>query len=322
MSIDKLAKKMRTVYTPRMARRSKSKINYAEIPTEKSNPRTRDLDRLPVFEILRSMNREDAIVAGAVKKVIPAISRAAGSIVASLRRNGKLFFVGAGTSGRLGVMEAAECPPTFNTSPSLVRAIMAGGRGSVFKSKEGAEDRKKDAERQIGRLVSRGDVVVGIAASGVTPFVAAALAEARRRKAKTVLITCHPHPVFRSAVDILIAPRTGPEVISGSTRLKAGTATKLVLNMLTVASMVKLGKVYGNRMVDLVPRSVKLKERALRLIQELGRVSRKKAEYYYQDSGGRTKLAILMARRSQSKQEAERLLKKCRHFLRPALCSP
>lgn len=297
-------------------------MDYGRLPTERANRRAEKLDLLPISEILRAMNEEDARVPRAIERVLPAIERAVGVIVASLKRGGKLFFVGAGTSGRLGVMEAAECPPTFHTPPRLVQAIMAGGKNSVFRSKEGAEDKKEEGRQAIKRRVASQDVVVGIAASGVTPFVAEALKEARRLKSKTILVTCHPKPFFASALDILIAARTGPEVISGSTRLKAGTATKLILNMLTVASMVKLGKVYGNRMVDLMPRSAKLRARALRLVEEFGRVSKKRASHYFKASGGRAKLAIVMARCKKTRREAEWLLKKNHGFLRQTLCSP
>lgn len=295
------------------------KINYADLPTEQVNQHTRNLDQLPIDAILRTINREDCSVPIAVAKAIAAITQAVGMIVASLERGGKLYLVGAGTSGRLAVMEAAECPPTFHTDPALIQAIMAGGRNAVFQSIEGAEDRGIEAKKAIGKRVTRRDVVVGIAASGVTPFVAEALQEAKQRKAKTILITCNPKPLFRSFADIVIAPFTGPEVISGSTRLKAGTATKLILNMLTVASMVKLGKVYENRMVDLMPRSKKLEERALRLIEEIGRVPRSRAQTYFKRSGHRAKLAIIMARKKMNKSQALKLLKKSRGFLRKAL---
>src|SRR5499426_3089826 len=194
----------------------------------------------------------------------PQMATAVKLIVAALQKGGRLFFVGAGTSGRLGVLEAAECPPTFGTPPRLVQAIMAGGRAAVFRSREGAEDDEGAARRAVRSRVRRHDVVVGITASGRTPFALAALVAARRLGARTVLVACHGGGA-RVEADVVIAPWAGPEVVAGSTRLKAGTATKLVLNMLTTASMVRLGKVYGNRMVDLQPRSRKLRTRARRL---------------------------------------------------------
>jgi N-acetylmuramic acid 6-phosphate etherase len=246
------------------------------------------------------------------------MGKAVRMIVASLRNGGHLFFIGAGTSGRLGVLEAAECPPTFNTPPSLIRAFMAGGKPSVFKSKEGAEDRGMDSARLIRKNVKRNDVVIGIAASGVTSFVKEGLRVAKKRGAKTILVTCNPRQTSHLA-DVVIAPRVGPEVIAGSTRLKAATATKLVLNSLTVTSMIQLGKVYGNRMVDLQPKSNKLKARALRLIQLLAKVSPKKAETLYIQSGKNAKTAILMGKKNLKQSDAVRLLKKTAGHLHAAL---
>jgi N-acetylmuramic acid 6-phosphate etherase len=220
--------------------------------------------------------------------------------------------VGAGTSGRLGVLEAAECPPTFDPPPSLVQAVIAGGRRTVFRSAEGAEDDAADGARQIRRRARPGDVVVGIAASGVTPFVRAALREARRRGAATALVTCNPQ-VPASAARVVIALAVGPEVLTGSTRLKAGTATKLALNTLTTASFARLGKVYGNRMVDLRPRSAKLRARAL------GRVSPREAERLLEASGGRAKVAIAMARLRLDAAEARRRLRRAAGSLRQVL---
>ena len=254
-----------------------SRIRYDRLPTERVNPESGNLDRLSAAQIARLMNRADRRAVRAVGRAAPALGRAVDLIVRALSRRGRLIFVGAGTSGRLGVIEAAECPPTFDTPPSLVQAVIAGGRRTVFRSAEGAEDDAADGARQIRRRARPGDVVVGIAASGVTPFVRAALREARRRGAATVLVTCNPR-VPASAARVVIALAVGPEVLTGSTRLKAGTATKLALNTLTTASFARLGKVYGNRMVDLRPRSAKLRARALRLVVELGRVSPREAE--------------------------------------------
>src|SRR5499427_6148248 len=248
-----------------------SRIRYARLATERANPRSRALDLLRPREIAALMNREDRRAVLAVGRVRAEIAAAVALVVAALARGGRLLFVGAGTSGRLGVLEAAECPPTFGTPPRLVRAVMAGGRSSVFRAAEGAEDDARAGARAMRRLARRGDVVVGVAASGVTPFVRAALAAARGRDAATVLVTCNP-TVSRRAAGVVVALAVGPEVLAGSTRLKAGTATKLALNTLTTATFVRLGKVYGNRMVDLRPRSVKLRARAQRLVAELGRV--------------------------------------------------
>jgi N-acetylmuramic acid 6-phosphate etherase len=296
-----------------------SRIRYAGLATERANPRSRALDLLRPRQIAALMNREDRRAVLAVARVRLDIATAVGMIVAALARGGRLIFVGAGTSGRLGVIEAAECPPTFGTSPRLVQAIMAGGRGAVFRSREGAEDDEVAARRAVRARVRTGDVVVGISASGVTPFVRAALAAARRRSARTVLITCNATGLGRTFADIRIVAATGPEVLAGSTRLKAGTATKLVLNTLTTAAMTGLGRVYGNRMVDLQPRSAKLRERALRLIAEVAGVSRERALRAFEASGGRVKVAIVVARNGWDAAEASRALGAARGSLRVVL---
>src|SRR5256885_9093190 len=221
------------------------------------------------------MNREDRRAVAAVGRVRRDLAAAVELIVDALRRGGRLVFVGAGTSGRLGVLEAAECPPTFGTRPGQVQAIMAGGRGSVFRSREGAEDDARAARRAVRARVRRGDVVVGVSASGVTPFVRAALAAASVRGAATILVACNAARAEGRA--LLIAPAPGPALLAGSTRLKAGTATKLVLNTLTTASMTRLGKVYGNRMVDLQPRSAKLRAPAERLVGATARLRPRRA---------------------------------------------
>ncbi|HXX93218.1 MAG TPA: N-acetylmuramic acid 6-phosphate etherase, partial [Planctomycetota bacterium] len=233
--------------------------DFGRLQTERPNPRTARIDRLPVDRIVRLIGREDEAVARAVGRAHGEIARGVALLVDRLKRGGRMFFVGAGTSGRLGVLEAAELPPTFGTPPELAQAIMAGGPGCVWASKEGAEDDGADGARQLRRRrVGSRDAVIGIAASGVTPFVHGALAEARRRGAGRILVTCNRRGVSPGAADVVIASPVGPEVIAGSTRLKAGTATKMVLNTLTVAAMIRLGKVYGNLMVDLQTRSAKL----------------------------------------------------------------
>jgi len=298
-----------------------SRIRYARLATERANPRSRALDLLRPREIATLMNREDRRAVLAVGRVRAEIAAAVALIVAALRRGGRLFFAGAGTSGRLGVLEAAECPPTFGTPRRLVQAIIAGGRGAVFRSREGAEDDEVAARRAVRARVRRGDVVVGISASGVTPFARAALEAARRRGAGTVLISCNPSGPGRVLADVRILPMTGPEVLAGSTRLKAGTATKLVLNTLTTAAMTGLGRVYGNRMVDLQPRSAKLRERALRLIAELAGVSRARALRAFEASGRRVRLAIVMAGSGWEAAEASRALRAAGGSLRVVLRS-
>jgi N-acetylmuramic acid 6-phosphate etherase len=302
----------------RTAVRRARPIRYERLSTERVNPASRRLDRLSSAGIAALMNRADRAAVRAVSRAGAGLAGAIDILAASLSRGGRLVLVGAGTSGRLGVIEAAECPPTFGTPPAMVQAIIAGGRRAVFRSAEGAEDDAAEGARQIGRRSRAGDVVVGIAASGVTPFVRAALDEARRRRAHTVLLTCNPAVPPRAA-DLLIVLDTGPEVLAGSTRLKAGTATKLALNTLTTGAFTRLGKVYGNRMVDLRPRSAKLRARAVRLVEELGEVERARATRLLDAAGGSAKLAIAMARLEVSAPEARRRLRRAGGSLRALL---
>jgi N-acetylmuramic acid 6-phosphate etherase len=295
------------------------RVRYERLATERPNPASRALDRLSARQIAVLMNREDRRATAAVARVAPAIARAVERIVGSFRGGGRLFFVGAGTSGRLGVLEAAECPPTFGTPPGLVQAIIAGGRRAVFRSREGAEDDGVAAAREVRRRVRAGDVVVGVSASGVTPFVRGALTAARRGGAATVLVACSRPRGARPPAEVVIAPAPGPEVLAGSTRLKAGTATKLVLNTLTTATMVRLGKVYGNRMIDLQPRSRKLRARALRLIEELADAPPARARTALAGARGRVRLAIAMAATGLSARQASRALGTAGGALRPVL---
>jgi len=295
-----------------------ARVRYERLATERVNPRSARLDRLGARAIATLMNREDRVAVAAVGRVAPAIAAAVDTIVAALAAGGRLFFVGAGTSGRLGVLEAAECPPTFGTRPGLVQAIMAGGRRSVFRSREGAEDDARAAARTVRARVRRGDVVVGVSASGVTPFVRVALATGRRQGAATVLVQCSAVR-GRVAADVVIRPIPGPEVLAGSTRLKAGTATKLVLNTLTTASMARLGKIYGNRMIDLQPRSAKLRARAERLVAEIAGVRPARARRALREARGRVRLAIVVARRNLPVGAAARALRAAGGSLRSVL---
>ena len=277
------------------------RVRYERLPTEQRLPASRHLDRLSSTAILRLMHQEDLRAVRVVGRQRRAIASAIARLERSLNGGGRIFFVGAGTSGRLGVLEAAECPPTFQTLPSTVQAIIAGGTRAVFHSQEGAEDRRDAGASIIRRRVRRGDAVIGITASGVTPFVDGALRAAARRGAHTILITCHPASPIPAHIRIPLA--VGPEVLSGSTRLKAGTATKLVLNMLTLGTMVRLGKVSGNLMVDVRPSSRKLRARALTIIRHAVRVSSREANALLRASGGDVRAAIRMAhacRRSPS----------------------
>jgi N-acetylmuramic acid 6-phosphate etherase len=283
-------------------------IRYDRLPTERANRSSARLDRLSARAIAALMNREDARAVRAVGREARAIGAAVDLIVRALAARGRLIFVGAGTSGRLGVLEAAECPPTFGTPPRLVQAVMAGGRASVFRSREGAEDDGRAAARAMQARARAGDVVVGVSASGVTPFVRESLAAARRLGARTVLVACNPDRARLPRADVVIAPAPGPEVLAGSTRLKAGTTTKLVLNTLTTASMARLGKVYGNRMIDVQPLSLTLRARATRLVAELGGIAPSAARRLLRAAGDRVPVAIVMARRRLDARSAARTL--------------
>ncbi|MBI5200799.1 MAG: N-acetylmuramic acid 6-phosphate etherase [Elusimicrobia bacterium] len=291
---------------------------YGRLPTEQPNPRTRGIDRLSTIDVVRRLNAEDARVAPAVAREAKEIARAADAIAQSLAAGGRLFFFGAGTSGRLGVLEAAECPPTFSTPPSLVVGVIAGGKGSMFKAREGAEDDERDGRRQAARRARRGDVLVGIAASGVTPFVLGALAEGRRLGCRTVLISSNRRPAG-SAAEIVISPQVAPEALSGSTRLKSGTAAKLVLNSMTTAAMIRLGKVYDHWMVDLRPTNHKLRLRAERMTADLAGVSPAKAKAALRRAGGGVKLAILCLKTGLAPARGEALLRAAEGSLRAAL---
>lgn len=294
-----------------------TRVRYGQLPTEQRHPRSRDLDRLPTAALLRLMNREDARVIRAVRLAIPTISHAVELISASLKRGGRLWFVGAGTSGRLGVLEAAECPPTFSTSPSLVQAIIAGGRGAVFRSREGAEDGRAGARTIVEQQVRPADVVVGIAASGVTPFVDEALRVSAARGARTILLTCNPRTRVPATCRISVA--VGPEVLTGSTRLKAGTATKLVLNMLTLGTMVGFGKTYGNLMVDVRPTSRKLQARAHGIIRSVTGQSERAAGAALRKARGNVKAAVLILAEQLTYPDARRRLRETQGSLRAAL---
>lgn len=292
--------------------------SYRRLPTEQHNPASRDIDTLDSAGILRIIHREDARVPAAVAACTREIARAVEAAVACLRRGGRLFFVGAGTSGRLGVLEAAECPPTFGIPPGLVRALMAGGPSAVFRSKEGAEDDAREGGRRVRSLARRGDMVVGVAASGITPFVRGALAQARRLGCRTALVTSNAS-IPAPGAQIVISPRVGPEVLSGSTRLKSGTAAKLVLNALTTASMIRLGKAFGHWMVDLKPVSLKLRARAVRIVCDLGRVSPARARSLLGRARWDAQAAVLMARLGAGPEQARRRLEAGGGSLRKAL---
>jgi len=292
-----------------------------DLVTEQRNPRSRNLDRLDPTAVLRLINAEDRTVPQAVAREIPKIARAVDLVVSAFRRGGRLFYLGAGTSGRLGVLDAAECPPTFGTDPNLVQGIIAGGYKALVRSQEGSED-----DREGGRLaikknrITKNDVVCGIAASRRTPFVLSALEQAKRIGARTVYLTCNPSskaPLPK--VDVLIAPVVGPEIVTGSTRMKAGTATKMVLNMLTTASMVRMGKTYGNLMVDLRATSQKLVERSKRVIMIVTGCDYETAERLLKQAKGHVKTAMVMQEAGCSYLEAQGRLAKAQGFVREAI---
>jgi len=292
----------------------------SKLTTEKRNPRTADIDRRSVLEIVDAINAEDARVAGAVQKERRRIAAGVEIIVEGFRRGGRLFYVGAGTSGRLGVLDAAECPPTFGTRPSQVQGIIAGGRRALVRAIEGAEDRPADGAAALDRKrVRPADVVVGIAACGLTPFVRGALRRARRIGCATIFVTCSPEARTAVPADVVINPVVGPEVVTGSTRMKAGTATKLVLNTLTTAAMIRTGKVYGNWMVDLKATNEKLRDRSERIVMALTGLPRPKARRLLAAAGGEVKTAIVMHARDVDRTGARKLLADAGGSLRAAI---
>lgn len=278
--------------------------------TEQRNPRSRRVDRLSPAEIVALINDEDRTVAVAVGEEAASIARAMELARDAFGRGGRLIYVGAGTSGRLGVLDAAEMPPTYRTDPSMVVGVIAGGHGALVRAREGAEDDPRDGGREMDRLsVGVDDFVLGIATSGTTPFVHGALERARARGARTGFLLCTPPSAeLRATHDVVIAPLVGPEVITGSTRMKAGTATKLVLNTITTGAMVLMGKVHGNLMVDLQVTCRKLQDRGERILMTTAGLEREPARELLGEAGGHVKTAIVMARRGVGAEEARALL--------------
>lgn len=280
-------------------------LAVATLETEKVNPATAEIDRMSPLEIAQVMNAEDAKVAEAIALELPRIARAIEEIAARLRQGGRLIYAGAGTSGRLGVLDAAECPPTFNVAPEMVIGLLAGGPIAQSQAQEDQEDSVEAGEADVARLdLSAEDVVVGVAASGRTPYALGALAYARRRGALTIGIACNRGIPLEDAVDIMIAPVVGPEVITGSTRLKAGTAQKMVLNMLSTGSMILLGKTYGNLMVDVQATNLKLHLRALKAVQMVTGLDKETCETLLQRSDGEVKTAIVLGKTSLTPEQA------------------
>ncbi|MBD0266994.1 MAG: N-acetylmuramic acid 6-phosphate etherase [Cyanobacteria bacterium Co-bin8] len=288
--------------------------------TEQANPHSQGLDQMSALELVDLFNREDQRTLDAIATARAPLAAAIERTAAALRQGGRLFYIGAGTSGRLGVLDASECPPTFCTPPELVQGIIAGGAGALVRSSEGLEDIAEDgaaalAERQVNEL----DVVVGITAGGTTPYVQGALAAARQRGATTIFIACVPAEQVSIAVDVDIRLLVGPEIVAGSTRLKAGTVTKMALNILSTGAMIQLGKVYGNRMVDVSVTNVKLRDRALRILCDLTGLDRSEAADLLQRSGQRVKLALMMHWSGLEAEAAEAKLAASNGQLREAL---
>jgi N-acetylmuramic acid 6-phosphate etherase len=293
---------------------------WQSLPTEAINPSTLAIDKLPPAEIVEGMLNEDRKMLAAVQREKERIAVGIEIITQALRRGGRVVFVGAGTSGRLGVVESAEMPPTFGTSPDLVLAVMAGGKNAVLRAKEGVEDNYEEGARSINRLrPTNRDVVIGVSASGMTPFVRGALTRARRASSKIIFVTCDPRTELQTFVDLTIAPGVGPEVIAGSTRLKAGTATKIVLNMLTTGAMVRIGKTYGNLMVDVQMGSEKLRDRARRIITIVTGLDYDEADGLLRRAHWNVKAAIVMQKTGLTHTRAIARLRKAHDFVRDAI---
>lgn len=290
------------------------------LTTEQRNPFSMHIDQASVEEALEIINTEDHRVPIAVRREIPYIARAVRIVADAFRQGGRLIYVGAGTSGRLGIVDASECPPTFGTPPEMVQGLIAGGPQAVFRSQEGAEDREEDGARDLDTLdVAPPDVVCGIAASRRTPYVVGAVAHARARGCKTLFVTCNPRSEFNLEVDVAICPDVGPEVIMGSTRMKAGTAQKLVLNMITTVSMLQLGKVFENMMVDLQMTSQKLVERSKRVVMIATGVEYDEAVRVLAEADGHVKTAIVMILADVDAADARRRLQAADGQVRAAI---
>ncbi len=294
---------------------------WQSLPTEQINPATLAIDKLSPADIVEGMLNEDRKMLAAVQREKERIAVGVEIITQALRKGGRIIFVGAGTSGRLGVLESAEMPPTFGTSPDLVQAIMAGGKGAILKAREGVEDNYEEGARSVNRLrPTTKDVVIGVSASGMTQFVRGGLTRARRAGSKIVFVTCDPRmPELQTFVDLTIAPAVGPEVIAGSTRLKAGTATKIVLNMLTTASMIRIGKTYGNLMVDVQMGSEKLRDRARRIIIIVTGLEYDEADQLLRRAHWNVKAAIVMQKGGLTLAQATARLRKAHDFVRDAI---
>ncbi|MDF2718858.1 MAG: murQ [Paenibacillus sp.] len=295
-------------------------ISLERLITERQNERTRDIDKVSTVRMLELMNDEDERIAAAVRRTIPEIGKAVDMIVARFRLGGRLFYVGAGTSGRLGILDASECPPTFGTNPELVQGIIAGGDTAIRKAVEGAEDNEEMGAQDIERCgVGENDVVVGIAASGRTPYVIGAMKRAKAAGAGVVCVCNNPNTAMSQHADIAIEAVVGPEAVLGSTRLKAGTAQKMILNMLTTASFIQMGKVYGNLMVDMQATNVKLVNRAKQMIRMATGAPEDEVEQAFQATNGHVKTATVMIATNSPYEQAATLLEQSQGFVREAI---
>ena len=303
-----------------MKRTSRQSETISHLSTEQRNPTSANLDHESTLDIVRIINREDAKVAGAVLKALPQIAKAIDIIAAHLRTGGRLLYVGAGTSGRIAALDASECPPTFSTDPRMVQFIIAGGPNALGAAVEANEDsRELGVSEMAKRKPGKKDVVVGIAASGRTPFTVAAIEYARKRGAATVAVTCNENSPLEQAADIGIVTPVGPEVLSGSSRMKAGTAQKMVLNMLTTGAMTRLGYVYGNLMVNVNPKNAKLVERAIQILQDAAEVDRSSADAAFRSSGRNVPAALVMLKTGLPPAQAKQRLKKHKGNVRQAI---
>lgn len=288
--------------------------------TEKRNPKTAEIDSKSTEEILQIINEEDKQIPFVVEKEIPYIKQAVDILVHAFKNGGRLIYIGAGTSGRLGVLDASECPPTFGTDPEMIRGLIAGGPAALVRSQEGVEDKREQGAIDLMKMnFTAKDVACGIAASRRTPYVVGAIEKAREIGAKTIFITCNPREEMNLPVDVAICPVVGPEVIMGSTRMKSGTAQKLVLNMLTTTTMIRLGKVYGNMMVDLQMTSKKLEERSKRTVMMITDVDYETAEKVLREANGHVKTALVMILKQANREQAQLRLKLSDGFVRGAL---
>lgn len=296
------------------------KIDLEKLTTESRNQNTLNIDKVSTLEMVKLINNEDKKVAEAVEAELPRIAEAIDEIAIRMNKGGRLIYIGAGTSGRLGILDASECPPTYGVSEELVQGVIAGGHEAIFRAKEGAEDSKELALEDLkNKKITENDIIVGLAASGRTPYVIGGLEYANEVGAMTIAITCNAGSEVSKAAKISIAPVVGPEVVTGSTRLKSGTAQKLVLNMLSTGTMIKLGKVYGNLMVDVRATNEKLVERAKKIVCEATGVTREEAGKYLEETNSDVKLSIFMILSKLEKEEARKVLEKNKGYIAEAL---